>query len=35
VRFTANRRCDLVYLRFGVRQESLPIFFLHQIADAI
>jgi hypothetical protein len=31
----ATRRGDLVYLRFGVRQESLSIFFLHQIADAI
>jgi hypothetical protein len=26
VRFGAYRRCDLVYLQFGVRQESLPIF---------
>jgi hypothetical protein len=35
VRFAAYRRCDLVYLRFAVRQESLSNFFLHQIADAI
>jgi hypothetical protein len=27
VRFAANRRCDLLYLQIGVRQESLSIFF--------
>jgi hypothetical protein len=35
VRFAAHRRCDLVYMRFAVRKESLSNFFLHQIADAI
>jgi hypothetical protein len=35
VRFAAYRRRDLLYLRFGVRQESFSIFFFHPIADAI
>jgi hypothetical protein len=26
VRYAVNRRCDLLHLRFGVRQESRPIF---------